>query len=291
MAKTSFADRLRSLFSRGGGDDDFYDELADGLVEGDFGAAEAFALVERLRAVCRASRAATPDAIRAELLKLLRSELRVADPLPAPGGLEIVLLLGVNGVGKTTTAAKLARWYQREHGRRPLLAAADTFRAAAIDQLKIHGERLDVRVVAHKTGGDPAAVVYDAVDAARAGNFDLILADTAGRMHTKAGLMEELKKIDRIVESKASGARYRKFLVLDATTGRNAFAQAETFSAAVRLDGVVLTKYDSTARGGVAFSVSGKLDLPIAFVCSGERYEDIAPFDPDSYAAEFVGLK
>lgn len=287
----SFADRLRSLFSRGGGEDDeFYDDLTDSLVEGDFGAAEAFSLVDTLRDRCRGKKLSGPEAIRSELVDLLSAELKKADPRPSAPDLEILLLLGVNGVGKTTTTAKLADWYRTQHQRRPLLAAADTFRAAAVDQLKIHGERLGVRVVAHQSGGDPAAVVYDAVKAARAGNFDLILADTAGRMHTKTGLMEELKKIDRVVESQAAGARYRKFLVLDSTTGRNAFVQAETFAGAVKLDGVILTKYDSTARGGVAFSVCGKLGLPVVFVCTGERYGDIAPFDPDSYVREFVGL-
>jgi fused signal recognition particle receptor len=205
------------------------------------------------------------------------------------GSLLIILLLGVNGVGKTTTAAKLADQCRSLH-KRPILAAADTFRAAAIDQLKIHGERLGVRVIAHKHGGDPAAVVYDAVEASQAGGGDCIIADTAGRMHTKSALVEELKKIDRVVSSKASGARYIRWLVLDATTGRNALVQAETFHEAVSLDGVILTKFDSSAKGGVVFSLAEELKLPVVFICNGEKYGDIKPFDPHAYAMEFVGL-
>jgi fused signal recognition particle receptor len=205
----------------------------------------------------------------------------------------------VNGVGKTTTAAKLACCFRDNEGYRPILAAADTFRAAAIPQLKIHGERLGIRVVAHQQGGDPAAVVYDAIEAARAGGGDLIIVDTAGRMHTKTALVEELKKIDRVVENKAGnktagggerGINYLKWLVLDATTGRNALAQAEIFHEAVSLDGVIVTKYDSGAKGGVVFSLAGELKLPVVYICEGEKYPDIRPFDPRRFAREFTGL-
>jgi fused signal recognition particle receptor len=295
VAGKGFADRLKNLLGiRPADEDDFYDELADGLVEGDLGAAEALEAVDALRTECRRGRIDDPREIRLKLADILLADLRSASTAPLlgfeRGKLSVLLLLGVNGVGKTTTAAKLTRLYRDVHGMTPLLAAADTFRAAAIDQLKIHGERLNVRVVAHKHGGDPAAVIYDAIDAARAARADLIIADTAGRMHTKSGLVEELKKIDRIVASKAEGGAYRKILVLDATTGRNALAQAETFRDAVGVDAVVLTKYDSSARGGVAFPLAKTLGLPVAFVCTGEGYGDIAPFDGERYAREFVGL-
>ncbi|MDR2048276.1 MAG: signal recognition particle-docking protein FtsY [Treponema sp.] len=202
----------------------------------------------------------------------------------------MILLLGVNGVGKTTTAAKLAHFY-RSRGRRPILAAADTFRAAAIDQIKIHGDRLKIRVVAHQHGGDPAAVVYDAVEAALSGGGDLVVTDTAGRMHTKAALVEELKKIDRVLETKlGAGETRRKWLVLDATTGRNAVAQAEIFHDAVKLDGVILTKYDSSAKGGAVFSLASELSLPVVFICDGESYDAIRPFDPRRFSREFAGL-
>jgi fused signal recognition particle receptor len=199
----------------------------------------------------------------------------------------------VNGVGKTTTAAKLAALYQSA-GTKPVLAAADTFRAAAIDQLKIHGERLGLRVIAHQQGGDPAAVVYDAIEAA--GKTGLVIADTAGRMHTKSALVEELRKIDRVVESKSSalqaaGSRYVKYLTLDATTGRNASAQAEIFCEAVAPEAAILTKYDSTAKGGVVFSLASTLRLPVAYLCTGEKYGDIRVFDPHTFAEEFVGAE
>jgi fused signal recognition particle receptor len=295
----NFADKIKKLFSGNAAvSDALFDDLADLLVEGDFGAAEAFQTVERLRERCGKEKIAAPEALSLKLAELLVEELenggmaangRAALVLPE-GTLVVLLLLGVNGVGKTTSAAKLAALYRDTQGRKPILAAADTFRAAAIDQLKIHGERLGVRVVAHQHGGDPAAVVYDAIEAARAGGGDLIIADTAGRMHTRSALVEELRKIDRVVLSKAAGARYLKYLVLDATTGRNAIAQAETFREAVSPDGVILTKYDSTARGGVVFSLASALRLPVAYLCTGEHYGDIRAFDPRRFAREFAGV-
>jgi fused signal recognition particle receptor len=296
----SFAGRIKSFFGfKDPASEELFEDLGDLLVEGDFGAAEAFRVVDALRDLCKKEKITGGGEIRRSLADLLEGELLKARPGSAgildpktalESGLGVILLLGVNGVGKTTTAAKLAEYYRSRYGRRPILAAADTFRAAAVDQLKIHGERLGLRVVAHRHGGDPAAVVYDAVEAARAGGGDLILADTAGRMHTKSALVEELKKIDRVVEAKAGEARYLKWLVLDATTGRNALVQAETFHGAVTLDGVILTKYDSGARGGAAFSLAAELGLPLVFICTGEQYGDIAPFDPRSYAREFTGL-
>ena len=291
-----FREKIRSFFGlHAAVSEEFFEELSDLLVEGDFGAGEAFDLTERLRERAKKEKAAEPGDVRRVLAALLEERLDAGGPAGGfvldEGRLTVILLLGVNGVGKTTTAAKLANRCRSLSGRKPILAAADTFRAAAVDQLKIHGERLGLRVVAHKQGGDPAAVVYDALDAALAGGWDLIIADTAGRMHTKAALVEELKKIDRVVESKARGARYIKWLVLDATTGRNALAQAEIFHQAVRLDGVILTKFDSTARGGAVFSLAGTLGLETVFICDGEGYEHIRPFDRSAYAREFAGLE
>jgi fused signal recognition particle receptor len=290
----SFRDKIKSFF---GGKvkaaDEFFDDLADLLVEGDFGAADAWQIIEELRKRCKTRKIAESGEVREALTGLLAERLAAGYSggefaLPQQA-MQIILLLGVNGVGKTTTAAKLAARFRDRGGRRPILAAADTFRAAAIDQLKIHGERLSVRVVAHQQGGDPAAVVYDAIEAVRAGGGDLIIADTAGRMHTKSDLVGELKKIDRVAESKA-GCGALKWLVLDATTGRNALAQAEIFNEAVKLDGVILTKYDSTARGGAVFSLASSLLLPVLYICDGEKYEDIRPFDAARFAAEFTGL-
>ncbi|GHT96229.1 signal recognition particle-docking protein FtsY [Spirochaetia bacterium] len=295
MGTATIGERIKNFFGkRNALSEALFDDLADLLVEGDFGAPEAYKTVDALRERCKKEKIAGPEDLRLKLAELLEAELRSHSGTPsvvptADSALTVILLLGVNGVGKTTSAAKLANLY-RSQGKRPILAAADTFRAAAIDQLKIHGERLDVRVVAHKHGGDPAAVVYDAVEAAAAGGGDLIIADTAGRMHTKSALVEELKKIDRVVGSRAGGARYLKWLVLDATTGRNALAQAEIFHQAVSLDGVILTKFDSSARGGVVFSLAETLNLPVVYVCDGERYEHIRPFDPHGYVQEFTGL-
>jgi fused signal recognition particle receptor len=290
-----FAGRIKKLFGiRSAVSEELFDDLADLLVEGDFGAAEAYAMADKLRDYARKEKIGDGEQLRAALALLLEGILAEAGSpvLPKSGGdLGIILLLGVNGVGKTTTAAKLACRFRDAGGRRPILAAADTFRAAAIPQLKIHGERLDIRVVAHQQGGDPAAVVYDAIEAARSGAGDLIIADTAGRMHTKTALVEELKKIDRVVETKAGlTAGYLKWLVLDATTGRNALAQAEIFHDAVSLDAVILTKYDSGAKGGVVFSLAGDLKLPVVYICEGEKYPDIRPFDPKRFAREFTGL-
>jgi fused signal recognition particle receptor len=293
---SSFTERFRNFFGLGKKvSEELFEDLADLLVEGDFGAAFAFKTVDALRAFCKKEGLVDPAQVRQALAALLEERLcpapeYAAVPAIAPA-LTVILLLGVNGVGKTTTAAKLAARYRALDNKKPILAAADTFRAAAVDQLKIHGERLGVRVVAHKQGGDPAAVVYDALDAALAGGGDMVIADTAGRMHTKAALVEELKKIDRVVESKAPGAQYIKWLVLDATTGRNALAQAETFHAAVALDGVILTKFDSSAKGGVVFSLATELSLPVIFICNGEQYGDMKPFDPKEYTKEFIGLE
>ncbi|MDR1390574.1 MAG: signal recognition particle-docking protein FtsY [Treponema sp.] len=268
-------------------DDAFYDDLADLLVEGDFGPAESFKLVKELRELARKEKITLPGDLRERFAALLLSMLVPANAaLPNPA---VILLLGVNGVGKTTTAAKLA-WRQNKAGRKTILAAADTFRAAAIDQIKIHGERINVRVIAHQHGGDPAAVVYDAAEAALSGGGDLVIADTAGRMHTKNALLEELKKIDRVLETKMPSVPVLKYLVLDATTGRNALAQAEIFHGAVRLDGAILTKYDSLARGGVVFSLASQLKLPLLFIANGEGYEHLFEFDPAAFVKEFTGF-
>ena len=286
-----FALKLKNFFKGGSGiSEEMLEDLTDLLVEGDFGPAGAYKLSERLKNECESAGGEEPSLVLSRLLEEILSKAPAFETKLQPGKLTLILILGINGVGKTTTAAKLASRYKNEENRKPILAAADTFRAAAIDQLKIHGERLGVRVVAHQQGGDPAAVIYDALEAAQAGGGDLVIADTAGRMHTKAALVEELKKIDRVVESRAAGCDYVKYLVLDATTGRNAHAQAEIFKEAVSPNGVILTKYDSSARGGVVFSLAEDFSLPVIFLCTGEKYGDISPFDPKRYAEEFAGL-
>jgi fused signal recognition particle receptor len=299
----NFTGKIKSFFSRSSSlSQEFFDELSDLLIEGDLGAKEAFSTSELLQERCNTEQISAPEEARIRLALLLEDLLLEYIPLTLPEDrLTIILLLGVNGVGKTTTAAKLAHLYQNmlpaSFKGKIVLAAADTYRAAAIDQLKIHGERLGLRVVAHQQGGDPAAVVYDAIEAA--GKNGLVIADTAGRMHTRSALVAELQKIDRVVESKTgsggqndigASAQYVKYLVLDSTTGRNAFAQAEIFCSAVSPMAAILTKYDSTAKGGVVFSLASGLRLPVAYLCTGEKYGDIQKFDPHSFAREFAGI-
>ena len=203
-------------------------------------------------------------------------------------GPTVVLMVGVNGTGKTTTAAKLARRLQRE-GRRPLLAAADTYRAGAIQQLQIWAERIDAPYVAGAPGGDPAAVAFDAIDAAKARGADTVIIDTAGRLHTQEGLMDELRKVARVVARRVPGAPHETLLVLDGTVGQNAVQQGRLFSEAVQPTGIVVTKLDGSARGGAVVALRRELDLPIRFVGLGETIDDLEPFDPERFAANLVG--
>lgn len=287
-----FGDRIRKLLGMEVVGDDDWDDLADLLVEGDLGAAFADETVERLKEACAEAGVRNGDGARRLLKDVLRPYAKAVDIRPIPGGRNVVMMLGVNGVGKTTSSAKLAKlWLGQGLASKAILAAGDTFRAAAIEQLKAHGDRLGVRVVAQERGSDSGAVLYDALEAAAADGSDLVIADTAGRMHTKANLIKELEKMDKIVAAKADPSRYRRLLVVDATTGQNALRQAEAFSAAVTIDGLVLTKYDSSARGGVALAVARQLGIPTAFVCDGERYEDIRAFDPETYLDQFLGLE
>ena len=287
MAKLSFAQRLKNLFTKSAVGDDFFDELTDALVEGDIGARLAYTLTEDLQKRCRERKVRDEAGVIAELKAMLSACAASVSLEPEAGRVSVYMLLGVNGVGKTTTAAKLARHYGGRGA--VILAAADTFRAAAEEQLELHGKRLGVRVVSHQHGADPSAVVFDAAAAARAMGGALVLADTAGRLHNKENLVRELQKIDRVAAQKADDGCYKKLLVIDATTGQNAVRQAEVFNEAVGVDALVLTKYDSTARGGVALTIGRELGIPTAFVCTGEGYGDLAPFDAASYVDEFLG--
>jgi fused signal recognition particle receptor len=221
--------------------------------------------------------------IRDELAGLLAERDHDWEPRPAAVGQPaVILVVGVNGTGKTTTIGKLAARYRGE-GRSVILAAADTFRAAAIDQLRIWAERAGVDVVAHAPGADPGAVVYDALDAAVARGADVVIADTAGRLHTKSNLMDELAKIRRIVDKRLPGAVPDTLFVLDATTGQNGLAQAKAFQDAVGLTGIVLTKLDSTSKGGIVFAIERELGVPVRFVGVGEREQDLLAFDPQGF--------
>lgn len=284
------AKRLAELFARGGADERLLEDLEDALVEADLGARVASELVDGLRSEARAGRAVGRERVVALLRERLRAMIAVR-PLVLPRGtLTVLLVLGVNGVGKTTTIAKLAAWYRRSQGiERTVLVAGDTFRAAAIDQLRLLGGRLGLPVVAQEPGADPGAVIFDGIASARARGAELVIADTAGRLHNREALVKELAKIDRMVRSKAPGDASRRLLVLDATTGQNALAQAEVFHAAVGIDALVLAKYDSTAKGGMVVPISRALGVPFAFVGVGERPEDLEPFDVERFLSDLLG--
>ncbi|MCR4822297.1 MAG: signal recognition particle-docking protein FtsY [Treponema sp.] len=288
MAKLSFAEKFKSLFTSKKIDEEFFDDLTDALVEGDMGAKMAYEITEELEARCRSKKITDENQIKNELKDMLASFVKGISFNPEKGKVNIYMMLGVNGVGKTTTAAKVAKIY-KDRGENVVMAASDTFRAAAEEQLEMHGERLGIRVIAHQHGSDPSSVVFDAADSVRASGGGLIIADTAGRLHNKENLVRELQKIDRIAAQKADPGCYKKILVIDGTTGQNALRQAEVFSESVGLDAIVITKYDSSARGGVAFTIGRELSIPVLFVCTGEKYENIMEFNSEKYINEFLG--
>jgi fused signal recognition particle receptor len=267
-------------------DESFYAGLEEALITADVGVTLSAQVVEQLRA--RAPAARTPEALRTALADLLRELLGPAgtlrlDPPPAA-----VMILGVNGSGKTTTIGKLSHRLRQE-GRRVLLAAADTFRAAAIEQLEVWGERAGAPVIRHQVGADPAAVAFDAAQATLARHADVLIVDTAGRLHTKVNLMEELKKVNRVIARALPEAPIERLLVLDATTGQNGLAQAKHFHDAVGLTGLVLTKLDGTAKGGIVVAVAQTLRVSITFIGTGEGLDDLQPFDPSAFATAMLG--
>ena len=279
--KDNLSKKLYYAFSARKLDDEFYSSVEDALLAGDVGVTASEQIVSDLRDHAYEDRLKTPDEARDLLREILVESIDYeVEPYSYP---LVILLSGVNGVGKTTAIGKLAKLFTSE-GKSVVIAAADTFRAAASEQLEVWGERAGVRVIRHSEGADPAAVVFDAVSSAKAKGTDVILVDTAGRLHNKKNLMEELKKICRVVDRELPDADFRKYLVLDATTGQNGVSQAEVFSEAVDLDGIVLTKLDGTAKGGVVMAISAELELPVLYVGVGEKIDDLIPFD----AREFV---
>ena len=278
----TFGGRLRTWFSRAASwrEADF-DALEDTLLEGDFGPRLAAEVVDQVRS----ERPRDWQQLQAALAEILHNALATTVVMPRRRQLTVVLMLGVNGVGKTTALAKLAHRYRRSHD--VMLAAADTFRAAAIDQLVRHGERLGVPVVRQGRGADAAAVVFDAITSAQARGTELLLVDTAGRMHNRTDLVAELRKLARVADQRAAGAVHH-LLAVDATTGQNAVEQARVFHDAVRVDSLLLTKFDSSARGGTAFAVSRQLGLPFSLLGTGEGMEDLQVFDAQRFAAAVV---
>jgi fused signal recognition particle receptor len=274
---------LAGLLDRGAGDEAAWDDLEEALLAADVGVATTGELIERLRSRARAGDADLRELLRAELLDAVGAADRslALDLIPEPERPGIVLVVGVNGTGKTTTCGKLALALAEE-GKRTVLAAADTFRAAATEQLVLWGERVGAPVIRHQQGADPAAVAFDALASARARGADVLLVDTAGRLHTKTNLMEELRKLRRVLEREGGQVR-EVLLVLDATTGQNGLAQARQFTDAVGVTGVVLTKLDGTAKGGIVIAVQRDLGIPVKLVGLGEGPHDLAPFDPDAF--------
>lgn len=273
-------------------DDAFLDEVEEALIAADVGVKTSMLLMEDIRKGIKAKEINAPEDLKPFLAKRIGALLqegadasRMAEQPPT-----VIIVVGVNGVGKTTTIGKLGGYY-KEQGKSVVLAAADTFRAAAIDQLEIWGERIGADVIKHTEGSDPAAVAFDAVKAAKARKADVLIIDTAGRLHTKSNLMEELKKISRVIGREIPGAPHETLLVLDATTGQNAINQAEIFSKAAPVSGVVLTKLDGTAKGGVVIGIKAELKMPVKWIGVGEGIGDLRPFDAADFARALFAEK
>ena len=287
MEKTrqGFVSKVFGIFGGKEIDDDLYEELEEALIAGDVGVETALEITERLRNRAKADKiryaADLKEALAEEIADLLGSE---PEPLNlVRGELNIILVVGVNGVGKTTNIGKIANLLKKDDYK-VILGAADTFRAAASDQLKIWGERVGVDVISHQEGADPAAVVFDAIAAAKNRKAEVLIIDTAGRLQNKANLMNELSKIRKVIDREANGALKEVLLVLDATTGQNALSQAKTFGEATGITGVVLTKLDGTAKGGVVLGIKSQYDLPVKFIGIGEQVDNLQVFDPQSFA-------
>ena len=272
---------LSALFSKNKIDSEFYDELEEILIGADISVTTAEEIVDDLRAEAKKEKLKDKEFVTGLLKDILEEKLTEAEELkikyPA-----IIMLVGVNGVGKTTTVGKLASYFLSQK-KSVVVAAADTFRAAASDQLTVWADRAKVRIVKHEEGSDPSAVVFDALSSAKAKGNDVILVDTAGRLHNKKNLMAELQKICRVVDRELPEADFRKYLVLDATTGQNAVAQAKIFSEDIDTDGIILNKLDGTAKGGVVLAISDEIGLPVVYVGVGEKIDDLIPFDATDF--------
>lgn len=263
-------------------DEDFFDELEESLIMADVGAVTSARICENLRKKVKEEGLSDPSAVKGALKEIIAQMLEGDEALNLSTKPSIILVIGVNGVGKTTTIGKLAH-NLHEDGKKVLLAAADTFRAAAIDQLQIWADRAGVDLVKHGEGSDPAAVVFDAINAGKARGCDVVICDTAGRLHNKKNLMDELSKIARVIDREAPGSAKEVLLVLDATTGQNALNQAKLFQEAAGLTGIILTKLDGTARGGVVIGIKEELNIPIKYIGVGEQIDDLRPFDSKDF--------
>ena len=269
-------------------DEELFEELEEILIMGDVGAPTAGRICDELRRKVKERGVTDPEVVRGLLYETVAEMLRGGQELRLTTKPSVILVIGVNGVGKTTTIGKLAARFRTE-GKKVVLGAADTFRAAAIEQLEIWAERAGADIVKHTQGADPAAVVFDSIAAAKARGADVVICDTAGRLHNKKNLMDELAKISRIIDRELPDADKEVLLVLDATTGQNAVNQAREFKNAAGITGIVLTKLDGTARGGVVLAIREDLDVPVKFIGVGEGVDDLQPFDPDDFARGIFG--
>ena len=283
--REGFVDKVEQIFSRTGKiDEELYEELEDILIQADVGVNTSLELVEKLRQAVKERKLSDPEMLREVMQEQIREILGEQSSLNfAPSGPTVYLIVGVNGVGKTTTIGKLAKNLQNQN-KSVLLAAGDTFRAAAIDQLEIWGQRVGVDVIKQAEGADPAAVAFDAVKAAKSRKIDVLLIDTAGRLHNKINLMKELSKIKKVIEREIEGAPHEVLLVLDATTGQNALQQVKLFQEAADVTGIVLTKLDGTAKGGVILGIQNESQIPVKLIGVGETADDLKPIDPEEFA-------
>jgi len=264
-------------------DEEFFEELEEALIMADMGVETSMNILEKLREAVKTERSNDPETVKVLLAKIISTMLTentTEFELTSPA---VLLIIGVNGAGKTTTVGKLTKWYKSQ-GKSILVAAADTFRAAAIDQLAVWCERSDVTMIRQAENSDPAAVVFDATSASKARNIDLLICDTAGRLHNKKNLMEELRKINKIVSNQLPEAQREVLLVLDATTGQNALQQAKLFREVADITGIILTKLDGTTKGGIVVAIKNELDIPVRFVTVGEGIDDLQPFDAQMFA-------
>jgi len=282
--RQSFFSQITSLLGANEITAETWEELEELLILADVGAGTTIEIVDRVRERVNQERVLSAARVKEMLKEELLAKLNVEGP-PVPGRvpLRVFLIVGVNGSGKTTSIAKLAYRYRELLDRKVMLAAADTFRAAAIDQIKLWGERLGIEVISHQPGADPGAVVFDALQAAQKRNVDVLIIDTAGRLHTKFNLMQELKKVRNVIAKALPGAPHETLLVLDGTTGQNALSQAKHFKDAVEVTGVIISKLDGTAKGGMVFSVAQDLQLPVHYVGTGEKMEDFVEFYPEDF--------
>ena len=279
--KNTLASKIAQIFTEERIGEDFYDDLLDILISSDISVTVAEEIIESLHQKMRKEKVDSRDVVLENLRLAIKETLDQAEPLeleyPA-----VIMVIGVNGVGKTTTIGKLANRFSKQ-GKSVTIAAADTFRAAATEQLDVWADRAGVRIIKQGEGSDPSAVVFDAASSARSKKTDVLIIDTAGRLHVKANLMEELKKMSRVVAKEYPEANFYKFIVLDSTTGQNALSQVQLFNEAVGIDGIVLTKLDGTAKGGFVFSLAEELSLPVVFAGVGEKMDDLEMFDSKSF--------